>query len=161
MRKGRDGEKKKRGKKKDGKKRNTYENSGHYVIASSRPPERRPLERRTLAPKKREKKKKRRMKIVATTSLQAVDRLNADRWNAACSCQNKNKYGYVHRKVKKHVCKKSNGWVVQVPNSNLHQLRKSAGVETVFGNNGKSALGRISLRNNGKVQAFFESDLSE
>ena len=32
-----------------------------------------------------EKKKKRRMKIVATTSLPAVDRPNADRWNAARS----------------------------------------------------------------------------
>ena len=29
------------------------------------------------------KKEKRRMKIVATTSLPAVDRPNADRWNAA------------------------------------------------------------------------------
>ena len=29
------------------------------------------------------------MKIVATTSLPAVDRPNADRWNAARSCQNK------------------------------------------------------------------------
>ena len=28
------------------------------------------------------------MKIVATTSLPAVDRPNADRWNAARSCQN-------------------------------------------------------------------------
>ena len=28
------------------------------------------------------------MKIVATTSLPAVDRQNADRWNAARSCQN-------------------------------------------------------------------------
>ena len=28
------------------------------------------------------------MKIVATTSLPAVDRPNADRWNAACSRQN-------------------------------------------------------------------------
>ena len=27
------------------------------------------------------------MKIVATTSLPAVNRLNADRWNAARSCQ--------------------------------------------------------------------------
>ena len=27
------------------------------------------------------------MKIVATTSLPAVDRPNTDRWNAACSCQ--------------------------------------------------------------------------
>ena len=44
MRKGRDGEKKKKGEKK------TNENSGHYNIASSRPPERRTLERRTLAP---------------------------------------------------------------------------------------------------------------
>ena len=54
MRKGRNGEEKKRGKKRGekrgGKKENTDENSGHYVIASSRPPERRPLERRTLAP---------------------------------------------------------------------------------------------------------------
>ena len=37
--------------------------------------------------KKREKKKKRRMKIVATTSLPAVNHLNADRWNAARSRQ--------------------------------------------------------------------------
>ena len=36
--------------------------------------------------KKREKKQKR-MKIVATTSLPAVDRPNADRWNAARSRQ--------------------------------------------------------------------------
>ena len=36
---------------------------------------------------KKEKKKKRRMKIVATTSLPAVDRPNANRWNAARSCQ--------------------------------------------------------------------------
>ena len=34
-----------------------------------------------------EKKEKRLMIIVATTSLPAVDRPNADRWNAACSCQ--------------------------------------------------------------------------
>ena len=33
------------------------------------------------------KKEKRRMKIVATTSLPAVDRPNADRWNAARSFQ--------------------------------------------------------------------------
>ena len=54
MRKGRDGEKKKREKKKTGKKRekkeNTDENSGHYVIASSRPPKCRPLKRCTLVP---------------------------------------------------------------------------------------------------------------
>ena len=37
--------------------------------------------------KKREKKEKRRMKIVATTSLPAVDRPNANRWNAARSRQ--------------------------------------------------------------------------
>ena len=38
--------------------------------------------------KKWEKKKKKRlMKIVATTSLPAVDRPNADRWNVARSCQ--------------------------------------------------------------------------
>ena len=38
--------------------------------------------------KKREKKRKKiRMKIVATTSLPAVDRPNADRWNAARSRQ--------------------------------------------------------------------------
>ena len=37
--------------------------------------------------KKREKKEKRLMEIVATTSLPAVDRPNADRWNAARSCQ--------------------------------------------------------------------------
>ena len=33
-------------------------------------------------------KKRRRMKIVATTSLPAVDRPNVDRWNAARSRQN-------------------------------------------------------------------------
>ena len=38
--------------------------------------------------KKQEKKKERRMKIVATTSLPAVDRPNADRWNAARLRQN-------------------------------------------------------------------------
>ena len=32
---------------------------------------------------KKRKKKKRRMKIVATTSMPAVERPNADRWNAA------------------------------------------------------------------------------
>ena len=37
--------------------------------------------------KKREKKWKRLMIIVATTSLPAVDRPNADRWNAARSCE--------------------------------------------------------------------------
>ena len=37
--------------------------------------------------KKTGKKRKIRMKIVATTSLPAVDRPNADPWNAACSCQ--------------------------------------------------------------------------
>ena len=31
------------------------------------------------------------MKIVATTSLPAVHCLNADRWNAACSCQKRGK----------------------------------------------------------------------
>ena len=36
---------------------------------------------------KKRKKKKIRMKIVATTSLPAVDRPNADRWNAARSRQ--------------------------------------------------------------------------
>ena len=35
----------------------------------------------------KKKKKKRLMKTVATTSLPAVERLNADRWNAARSCQ--------------------------------------------------------------------------
>ena len=86
MRKGRDGEKKtgKKGGKKGGKKKKekTDDYSGHYVIASSRLPERQPLGRRPLVPKK-----KRRMKIVATTSLPAVDRPNADRWNAARSRQ--------------------------------------------------------------------------
>ena len=38
--------------------------------------------------KKKKKKKKIRMKIVATTSLPAVDRLNADRRNAARSANN-------------------------------------------------------------------------
>ena len=44
MRKGRDGEEKKKRKEKN----DVF--SGHYVIASSRPPERRPLERRPLVP---------------------------------------------------------------------------------------------------------------
>ena len=38
--------------------------------------------------KNREKREKRLMIIVATTSLPAVDRPNADRWNAARLCQN-------------------------------------------------------------------------
>ena len=37
--------------------------------------------------KKRKKEKKRMSFFVATTSFQPVDRLNDDRWNAACSCQ--------------------------------------------------------------------------
>ena len=37
-------------------------------------------------------KDKRLMIIVATTSLPAVDRPNADRWNAANSCQNTCKF---------------------------------------------------------------------
>ena len=37
--------------------------------------------------KRGKKKEKRRMKIVATTSLPAVDRPNADRWNATRSRQ--------------------------------------------------------------------------
>ena len=37
--------------------------------------------------KKRGEKKKRLMIILATTSLPAVNRQNADRWNTACSCQ--------------------------------------------------------------------------
>ena len=41
------------------------------------------------------KKEKRLMKIVATTSLPAVDRPNADRWNAARSCQKREKGGGV------------------------------------------------------------------
>ena len=84
MRKGHNGEKN-RGKKqkKTGKKEEkTDENSGHYAIAISQLPKRRPLERRTLAPKQ-----KRLMEIVATTPLPAVDRPNADRWNAARSRQ--------------------------------------------------------------------------
>ena len=36
---------------------------------------------------KRKEKKKRMAFLVATTSLPAVDRPNADRWNAARSCQ--------------------------------------------------------------------------
>ena len=39
---------------------------------------------------KKEKKEKRRMKIVATMSLPAVNRPNADRWNAACLRQYSN-----------------------------------------------------------------------
>ena len=37
---------------------------------------------------------KRLMKIVATTSLPAVDRPNAERWNAACSRQKEKTYDY-------------------------------------------------------------------
>ena len=37
--------------------------------------------------KRKKKRRKRRMKIVATTSLPAVDCPNADHWNAARSCQ--------------------------------------------------------------------------
>ena len=37
---------------------------------------------------KKTKKQKRLMKIVASMSLPTVDPLNADRWNAARSCQN-------------------------------------------------------------------------
>ena len=45
-------------------------------------------EKKKKRKKKREKKReKRRMKILATTSLPAVDRPNADRWNAARSRQ--------------------------------------------------------------------------
>ena len=62
MRKGRDGEK--NGKKKNGKN----------------------------GKKKKKKKKKILMKIVATTSLPAVDRPNANRWKAAQSCQLFNQY---------------------------------------------------------------------
>ena len=79
MRKGHDGGKKNGGGGNE-KKKKTDGNSGHYVIASSQPPERRPLERRTLA-------SKRLMEIVASMSLPAVNRPNADRWNAARSCQ--------------------------------------------------------------------------
>ena len=43
--------------------------------------------------KKGGKKRKRWIKIVATTSLPAVDRWNADRWNAARSRQLSNKLG--------------------------------------------------------------------
>ena len=38
--------------------------------------------------KRGKKTEKRLMEIVATTSLPAVDRPNADRWNAARLCQN-------------------------------------------------------------------------
>ena len=37
--------------------------------------------------KKNVKKRKRQMRMVATTSLAAVDRPNADRWNTARSCK--------------------------------------------------------------------------
>ena len=46
-----------------------------------------------------EKKKKRQMKIMATTSLPAVDRPNADRWNAARSRQKYQKYDTCFRTV--------------------------------------------------------------
>ena len=61
MRKGRDGEKKKKKKRKKKTEKKPGKKKG----------------------KKKKKKKKIRMKIVATTSLPAVDRPNADRWNAA------------------------------------------------------------------------------
>ena len=44
--------------------------------------------KRTEKEKAGKKKKKRRMEIVATMSLPAVECPNADRWNAARSCQN-------------------------------------------------------------------------
>ena len=61
MRKGRDGGNGKNGKKKKREKKTGKKNG--------------------------KKKEKRRMKIVATTSLPAVDRPNVDRWNAAGSRQ--------------------------------------------------------------------------
>ena len=67
MRKGRDGEKKKKKREKKGGKKQGKKTG-------------------------KKKKKKIRMKIVATTSLPAVDRLNADCWNAACSCQKRRAY---------------------------------------------------------------------
>ena len=51
MRKGRDGEEKKREKTGGRKKEKTDDYSGHYVIGSSRLPECRPLERRMFVPK--------------------------------------------------------------------------------------------------------------
>ena len=36
------------------------------------------------------------MKIVATTSLSAIDRPNTDRWNAARSCQNLSQGSLLH-----------------------------------------------------------------
>ena len=44
-------------------------------------------EKKTGKPGEKKEKKKIGMKIVATTSLPAVDRPNADRWNAARSRQ--------------------------------------------------------------------------
>ena len=37
------------------------------------------------------------MKIVATTSLQAVDRLNTNRWNAAHLCQKQQQQRHQHQ----------------------------------------------------------------
>ena len=66
--------------------------------------------------KKTGKKKKRQMKIVATTSLPAVDCLNADRWNAARSRQYikdeniQNNFFEYFKKMKKINKKKYNHW---------------------------------------------------
>ena len=53
---------------------------------------------------KKEKKRKRLMIIVASTSLPAVNRPNADRWNADRSCQNQ-----VPRNIKG-----KKGWVLKM-----------------------------------------------
>ena len=62
------------------------------------------MQRRKKKRKKR-KKKKIRMKIVATTSLPAVDRRNADRWNAPRSCQKSHwgEWGFNKRSQRKTI----------------------------------------------------------
>ena len=74
----------------DGKKRKEKKKIMSFLVATnvvaSRPPERQP----TGTPHARAKngeKKDLLMKIMANTPLPAVDRPNADRWNAARTCQ--------------------------------------------------------------------------
>ena len=80
MRKVDDGEEKKEKNKKKKRKKKIMRFIVATNVIASGPPER----RLTGTPHARAK---RLMIIVATTSLPAVNRPNADRWNAACSCQ--------------------------------------------------------------------------
>ena len=66
----------------------------------------------------KKQKRKRQMKIVATTSLPAVDRPNADRWNAARSRQNSMKgSGEGNRHVIFHKKKRRKNMGLILPNN--------------------------------------------